>query len=387
VSRLETCVHHDIDEVDPHEWDGILHPRDLQATHGFIRVCRDSRIQDAELRHVCVRDGSGRLEAAASLTRFTVSLELLSPGVVRSIANVVRHARPQFLKVPVIFCGLPVSFGSSSVRFAGGADVNAALSCIARAMEEFAEERRAGLLCWKEFTDEERPMLDGLRRHGYFVAKSLPGCAMSMRWRTFDHYLESMRATYRRQARADLAVRRHARMTVERTENLAAHCDGIHELYEQVMDRALFQMERLPRAFFQRLGMEMGPAAPALLLKSGERLEAMAVLLRADDTLTFLLAGIDYAHGREHHAYQNLVMEVIAEAIRSRASRLVLGQTSYSLKTRLGGIPDPRWMCLRMRRAGWHGVLRSMAPTLFPPTSVPVRRVFHDAPRSRRTTS
>lgn len=375
MSRLEVRVHRNIAEVDPREWDSILDADDLQATHRFARVCSDSRIQDAELRHLLVRRG-GRLEATASLTRLTVSLDLLSPGSPRQIAGIVRRVHPDFLRVPVIFCGLPVSFGTSSLRFAPESDIPAASSGVARAMEEFAEESRVGLLCFKEFTSEEHARLASLRALGYYTARSLPGCALRVAWTGLDGYLAAMREGYRRQARSDLAALRRAPLDLETKAEFGADCREIYALYSQVMDRARFQLERLPLAFFQRLAAEMGSAAQALLLRHGQRLAAAAVLLRGQRTLTFLLAGLDYSGSREHHAYQNLVLAVIAEGIRGGMSRIELGQTSYALKTRLGAFTEARWILLRHRGTWRHRLLRSSAPMLFPETRVPRRRVF-----------
>jgi len=375
MSAPDFRAHADLGEVDPHEWDSILAPDDLQATHRFARVCRDSRIEDAEFRHVLVRQ-HGRLAAVASLTRLTVSIDLLSPGPLRRIAGAVRRLAPGFLRVPVIFCGLPVSFGASSLRFAPGLDVAAALRCVARAMEEFAEASGATLLCFKEFTDDESLRLTGLKTLGYFAARSLPGCSLRVPWSDFDAYLGAMRAGYRRQARASLAARGSGPLVLERLDEYGPECARIHALYDQVLDRAEYRLERLPLAFFERLAAEMGGESRALLLKHEGRLEAAAVLLHSGRTLTFLLAGLDYAHHREHLAYPNLVTEVIAEAIRTGATRIELGQTSYALKTRLGGVPEPRWIHLKHRGGRRNDLLRTVAPALFPQTLVAERHVF-----------
>jgi len=375
VNAADVSVHADLDEVDPREWDSILAADDLQATHRFARVCRDARIEDAAFRHVLVRQ-HGRLAAVTSLTRLTVSLDLLSPGPLRRIAGAVRRVAPGFLRVPVIFCGLPVSFGASSLRFAPGVDVGLALRCVARAMEEFAEESGATLLCFKEFTDDESFRLGDLRTLGYFAAPSLPGCSLRVPWNDFGAYLGAMRAGYRRQARSSLAARGSVPLEFERLDEYGPECVRMHALYDQVLDRAEYRLERLPLAFFERLAAEMGGESRALLLRHDGRLEAAAVLLHSGRTLTFLLAGLDYAHHREHLAYPNLVTEVVAEAIRVGATRIELGQTSYALKTRLGGVPEPRWIHLRHRGERRNDLLRTAAPALFPQARVPERHVF-----------
>ena len=369
----------DLDAIDRIEWDSLLLPGDHLASWRFLRVCRNAGIEDARYRYVAIRQ-RGRLVATAVLTSMTVSLELLAPRGVRAFARGGRAILPRFLRVRTLFCGLPVSFGTSCLRFASSTDGDTEeariFPLVARAMEEFAEEEGAGLLCAKEFTDAERGRADALEQFGFFRAPSLPGLSLGIDWPSFDSYLNAMRAGYRRQVRASLAFRSERELSLRIAEDWGAECPPLHELYGQVMDRAEFQLERLPVAFFERLNAEFGSDARALLLERDGTLEAAAILLYGPNTLTFLLAGIDYARNETDRAYQNLVVEVVAEAIRCGASRLELGQTSYALKTRLGGVADPRWLFLKHRRRPVHETLRRCAGLLFPTASVPERRVF-----------
>jgi len=103
---------------------------------------------------------------------------------------------------------------------------------------------------------------------------------------------------------------------------------------------------------------------------------AVAIVLFAGRLATFLVAGLDYRAPREWQVYPNLVVEVVAEAIRSGASRLELGQTSYPLKSRLGAVAEPRFLYLRHRNPLSHLLLRGAAEFLFPQYDYPTRRVF-----------
>jgi hypothetical protein len=161
-------------------------------------------------------------------------------------------------------------------------------------------------------------------------------------------------------------------------EDFSAECPALFALYDQVIERARHRLERLSPEFLRRVNDAMGSASRALLLESEGRVLASAILLYTPRTVTFLLAGIDYERNREQHAYPNLVAAVVEEAIRVGAESLELGQTSYSLKARLGGVPERRWIYLRAARPIVHRALRRASPVLFPATSVPVRRVFRD---------
>ena len=365
----------DIADIDPAEWDAIIDPDDLQATHRFVSICQRSGVEQATYRHVMVRS-AGRLVAVASFSRMDVRLELLADKRLRAVIQRVRRASPGIMVVPVAFCGLPVSFGQSCLRIAPGADLPAVLGVIRRELEAFGAETDAVIYCFKEHGPAERAIAAPLRDGGYFRAASLPACRLAIRWRSFDEYLDALRAGYRRQARATLRAREVHGLRFRTVEEFGEHCPQIFALYEQVMMRAAVQLERLNLRFFVELNREMGPQSVAILVERHGETVAAAVLLFAPRLATFLLAGIDYRHNRVCHAYPNLVTEVVAEAIRRGATALEMGQTSYALKLRFGASTTERAIYLKCRNRFMHTFLEAARPALFPEVGPPARRVF-----------
>lgn len=375
MSRLDVRVFQHIDEVAPAEWDALLGEDDLQATHAFVKVCQDSGVEQAAYRHLLVMDG-GRAAGLATLSVMNVSLDLLTTGAIRALIRFVRRGVRGFLRMPVAMCGLPVSFGDSCVRVAPGADGKPVVQAVAAALEDFAREHRAGVMGFKELSPELAAPLEGLPAAGYFHAASLPFCSLRVQWKTFDEYLGRMRSGYRRQAIAARSRAQASGLTVRKVEDFGPRCPDIFRLYEQVMDRVPFQLERLNLAFFQRLNEVLGPRCQALLVEREQKLLAAGVLLYTPGALTFLLAGIDYADLREHGAYLVLLNELVAEATRTGKAWLHLGQTSYALKGRMGATLSPRHLYVRHRSPAWHALLRSSSGLLFPSHREDPRRVF-----------
>ncbi|HKY31019.1 MAG TPA: GNAT family N-acetyltransferase [Candidatus Polarisedimenticolia bacterium] len=370
-------AHNDIAGVDPREWDALLEPDDVQATHRFIGVCQRSGVADAAYRHITVHE-RGQLLAAATFCRMQVPLDLLSTGAVRGAIRAVRRWRRGFFRVPVAFCGLPVSFGQSCLRLRPGTDAPALTGLMARELESWAQSSGAAVACFKEFAPQEQPVVETLTQAGYFRAASLPSCSLAIAWDTFEEYLDAMRAGYRRQTLASLRARDRLGLTVRLVPAWEADVARIFPLYEQVVDRAPFQLERLNQGFFQRLAADLGGQTSALLVERDGALLAAAVLLHAPGALTFLLAGIDYAHHRQSQAYLTLVTEVVAEAIRRGSTRLELGQTTYELKQRLGAELSGRSLYIKCPNPVVGLTLRVASRSLFPPISPPPRRVFKD---------
>jgi predicted N-acyltransferase len=374
--RLELAT--SIADFDPQPWDAVATSDDLQATHRFVRACEDSGVEHAAYRHAIVWDAEGPA-AVASFSRMLVSLDLLSTGVTRAAIRAARHVRPAFLRVPVVFGGLPVSFGRSCLRVRPGADRARVLRALHEVAERFAAETATPMVCFKEFDADQAARLEPLAALGYVRAPSLPSCRLALPWTSFDAYVAAMRSGYRRQLLASLEARARERLTVRVVDDWLADCPRIFALYEQVMDRAPFQLERLNLAFFEQLAIRLRGETRAIVVEQGGAAVAAAVMLFAPRLATWLLAGIDYEVNRRCQAYLNVVAEVVRAAIASGAPALEMGQTSYDLKGRMGAVTAPRTLLLRYRSRLGHALLRAGRDLLFPVPAVRVRRVFREA--------
>ncbi len=378
-AALRVRVHRDIDEIDAAEWDSLLSPEDLQLSHRFVCLCQGSHVEGAEYRHLLVYE-AGRLCGVASLSRINVSLDVLASGTARSLIASVRRRFPRFLRVGLLFCGLPVSFGQPCLKLAPWADAGAVCRLLGRVMARAGRETGAHLLCLKEFDPVAAVVVDPVCGHGFFRAPSLPSCSLDIRWGSFSGYLREMTAGYRRQVRATLRARDAAGLTFRRVDAFAAEGAVIHALYSQVIERAQHRLETLNRSFIDRLDTDLGPQSRAIFLERRGQPLAVAVMLYSGKLATFLLAGLDYGADRQWQVYPNLVLEVVNDAIRAGASRLEMGQTSYPLKSRLGAVAVPRFLYLRHRNPLGHALLRGAAGLLFPDHECPTRRVFRESP-------
>ena len=99
-------------------------------------------------------------------------------------------------------------------------------------------------------------------------------------------------------------------------------------------------------------------------------------MLTTPSVNNYLLTGIDYSINREYQVYPNLILAVVAEAIRVGAPCLEMGQTCYAMKSRMGAEPTPRYIYLRHRGRAANSLLKHTSRFLFPKTVYPTRRVF-----------
>lgn len=372
---LEIRVYRDISHVAAAAWDSVLEPDDLLMSHRFVQTCQQARIDDAEFWHLLILKDD-EIIGVATLHRMFVNLELLANGLTRKLVDQLKRRWPGFLRLPVLFCGLPVSCGQPCLKIIAGAHFEHACAAVVDVMERVAATTSTQLLCFKEFDPDAVERMDFVLSRGYFRAFSLPSCSISLTWNSFSSYLAGMKASYRRQVQSSLRARREAGLQVHRLERNAACSETIFALYRQTILGAQQRLETLNPEFFRLLTIYFGQQAQVILIELDRRPLAMALMLFTGNVATFLFAGMETRRQPQWQIYQNLLTEVVAASIDAGARRLELGQTSYAMKSRLGAEESPRYLYLRYRGLLKHSLLRGFSPVLFPKYSYPRRRVF-----------
>lgn len=377
-----------IHDVDPDGWDSLNKAGDLLHSHRFYRSLEDARLPGSRFWYLrfYARD---ELVATAVLSAYPVCLDLLlGPGWRRATAG-VRRVLPRFLRLEVLFCGVPVSLGQKSLAIKDPSFSGAVLRRLAHEMGRIGRAHGIRFFCAKEFADTEWSVLDGLAECGFFRAASLPYVSMEIRWDGFAAYLEALRHPYRRAILQPL--RRLCGGPVPGPP--AAPCgphleirtaqgcppERIHQLYAQVMDRAAAKLEILNPAFFAYLLANLKEEVELLCLVADGRVHGVAVLAIADGVMSFLFVGMDYATRDRFATYFNLLHGIIARAIDRGCHRLNLGQTSYWAKLRLGGRCSPRSFYFKAQNPLTHRLLRAGRAVLFPEVLPRVPQVFKGA--------
>lgn len=371
-------------------WDGLLDGGHPYHSHRLIRTVEDARVEDSRFWYLLFEDDD-RPVAMAALSAFTVSLDLFLGKAFQRIAGLVRRRFPRFLRIDVLFCGLPASFGQSNLFLASGMDPRPVLALLVEEMETLSREHGLRFLCVKEFKESELPQVRDLERLGFFRGNSIPYVSMEICWQSFEGYLASLRHPYRRHIRRSLAkmgmdrpqihpfspeglADPHPRLVLGGPEILSP--GRFFQLYLHVMARTDTQLEILNEAFFERLWAELGPDLRILAAVGQGEVLAAALLLETGDTLNFMLVGLPKAPETPWDLYFNLLYAILDQAIRQGCQRLNLGQTAYWGKQQIGGLPEEEFLFFKAANPRLHAVLRTLRGILFPRMRLQSPRVF-----------
>lgn len=389
-SGLRVLRFESIHEIDETLWDSINSGQDLFHTHRFLRSLENAKIEDSRFWYLLVYEGDAPVGAAA-LSVLTVALDLLMDGFLKQLVRRVGKYFPHFLRVKILFCGLPISIGKHSLAWS---DPARRVEMVDRVVLEMtALSRRHGIrfLCFKEFSQEETAWLDRLLRHGFIRAASLPYMRLTLRWKSFPSYLGAMRHSYRRHILLSLRKlglsepRIHEAATIDEIPRQPALVllgpalrarFPLYDLYANVMDRAAVKVETLSPAFFEQLFHHMRDDLQLLAFVDEGEVRAAAMLSLEQDTMTFLLAGLAGSGMDPHDAYRNLLYGIVALAIQRGCTRLDLGQAATWVKQCIGGQGAPLFFYLRSEHRVVNFLLGAYRRWLFPEARLPSVRVF-----------
>lgn len=376
---LEVRCFDQIHAVPETEWDSIIQSGDVFHTHRFLRSLEDGQVENALFRYVMFYR-AGRVVASAVLSIFTIQLDLLVPS--HPVTRWIKRLRPRFFQLRVCLCGSPVSIGQRHLVLTPDVGFEEVLPLLHGEIRRFAGENGVRHYIFKEFFEEDmRAMAPVLAREGFFIGYTLPYLKLPIRWNSFEDYLESMRSSFRRQARASLKKIQAApdnpdapHLTLLSPEQCPPEL--FHELYQSVMGRAAVRLETLNEAFFRHFYRNMAADMRIYGLVQGDKVLCAAMLVAHGEELTFVWAGKPQARDDAYNDYFNLLTGMVMQAVEGRYRVLNFGQVAFYTKQRLGGHPHHLYLFYRAESAFWHRLLNWGRLEIFPKVDLKDLKVF-----------
>lgn len=215
------------------------------------------------------------------------------------------------IKVPMKFLYLPLSVSHPSIVW--GED-KTEVGKVLRKMRGI-----------KIIINVDKEELEGFAKGHY-----LPICVLENRWNTWEEYLGSMRANYRR--RIKLALEKGKQIEYVLLENNQDFNDEMYGLYEQVFAHSEYSLEKLTADFFRNT------ISKTVLLNIEGKTKAFLQLIedRENDMLIFEFCGYDYEIAHAYDIYYNMLAQIVRYAIEHHFRYVQFGQTAYDAKMKFG---------------------------------------------------
>jgi predicted N-acyltransferase len=361
-----------IRDVDWAEWNQLRDPEaDLFMDPRYILAVENSMGSVCSFRQVVVRDDDGRAVAAACFCAYTIEGPSLATGTARKILTAIERVLPGFFGLRMLLCGLPISSGSSHLRFTPGVDRVAVLRLLDEIARDFAAEERAHVILFKEFEPAEAGDLTSLEELGYRRGDSLPMNCVPSHSQSFEGYLSGISSAKRykiqhsRKKAAKLGLTFEHRSGAEGAAEL--YSDQVHTLYEAVLDRAKVRFETLPAEFFREVARQLPQEALFTFAIHEGRIVGFALSLFCPGRFDQMFMGVDYDLNRKLDVYFNLFYEALGTAYERRPRLICVGQTTDDVKhEKLGAYQVPLTLYVKARRPLVRSVLAVRFEWFFP---------------------
>ena len=268
--------------------------------------------------------GDPRLWAGAARgSGVAVECHLLERGGERAFCsvyplrlNLLTYSRAR-LSWPVRLCALPCSVGAPGYW--------ASSPGMRELLFRYLAALPGGLLVLNTEEFQDTP--------GFVRGRTLPACVLDLRWDSFEAYMGSLRAPYRRRLRlARAALPGLAIRDLPRREFTQGH----YALYENIYRRSAVPVEKLTIDFFRDL-----PGELVEFSLDGECVGFVQLLGRGD-TLWFFFCGMADGLPWRADLYYLMLCEIVRRGIEGGYRTVDLGQTTEETKTRFGARIEER---------------------------------------------
>lgn len=384
---IKTVRYRSIREIDPVTWNALDGTHSFFKSHEFLLRVEESGIENCIYWYLLFHAGE-EVVGACVLSSFSILMDLFLGPSGKKMVRAVRRLFPSFLRFGFLFCGIPVSVGKDTILIKDKNFRDGIIESLVKEMKIIAKELTIPILCLKEFFLDDESNPGQCKESGFVQLWSIPYMAMDVPWSTFNDYLMEMRYGYRRPLVKHLKKVDFSRLGI-RNPHLESDHATLHfgedqpctaavffEQYLQVMGKATVILEVLTRPFFEKILSFPREKVDLLTLAKGEKILGSAILVKEEKKLTFLLVGFDYAYRDKYWVYFNLIYGIVAYAIKFGFKKIDLGQTSYSIKQKVGGKGRPMVIYLHSPKKFLNFLLRVLNRWISPEIRLETHHVF-----------
>lgn len=372
---MKVLVHPSVSSVDAAAWNALVGRNRMICRHEYVSAVEHSQINDCRYFYPAVYD-DGVLVAHACVYFISTELDTFAQGCVKQAIQCVRRAWGRFLVMRTMECGSPVGLGST-VCIREGTDARSILRLMVREIERLANEQGVSAVFFRDFTDDDLALFDELQSSGYRRVRNLPSARLTLRWASFDDYLNDMRSEYRCKLLVQMKRFREAGGTVEYVKNPAGYARELARLWRNAYEHAHeYRREILQEDYFENVASLADGCTSVLLARVKGQLAGFLLLLEDDDILTTLFSGLDYAYSRASATYFNLFYETVRLALERGFREIDLGITCLAPKLDLGAMAVPLHMYMKYRNPVGQCLVPGLFERMGPQGGVSSRHVF-----------
>lgn len=363
-----------ISQIAADDWNRLF--PDAAENWGYFRACEAAHSQHFTLSAIAIYDGQ-RLIAAAPLFRLDYRLDTTLPAGFKRFGDWLARIAPRLVKMPVLGLGSPMT-EECPIGIDAGLDAptrERAFAALIDGMHAHAKAQRIKILALKDVTDTDAQWAGApLQSAGFARMASLPVAVLPLPHESIEGYLKTIPS----RARSDMRRKFKSAegIAVEWRDNIDDVHDEIIALYRatRANRKASYEaFDEVPEDYFRQVMRHANGNARVMLCRVGGVLASFNLCLVEKDKVIGKFIGMNYELARQNNLYFVNWLKVMEYCIENKIPALQTGQTTYTVKARLGCKLKRSWiyfkhrglvMGLLFRLAGPHLSLEAADPDL-----------------------
>ncbi|NND89021.1 MAG: hypothetical protein HKM28_07235 [Flavobacteriaceae bacterium] len=202
-------------------------------------------------------------------------------------------------------------------------------------------DREISVVLFKEFWPTSISYSKLLKDHKYtdFNIDVNMVLHISPDWRSWEDYLQSLKAKFRTKANATYKRSSDLELRSLEADEIKQFEQRIELLYQNVLDRSDYSFGHLKPRTFHAFKTHLGDSFLFRAAFFQNEMIGFSTSFIHNGIMEAIYVGIDYEHNIERAVYQRLLYDYVDQAIKRVVEELQLGRTSELIKSSLGARP------------------------------------------------
>jgi len=353
LNRLFNCSHSNaafkvydsITKVNHQEWEAVDTSDNIYLSIPYLHALEQGMSATMNFRYVTFFNSEDLIIGVAvfQLVHFKAK-ELLQDRIPCSIAEKIQTYFLNDKKLSLLICGNLYACGENGFAFQG-VEKSQFLKILTEVISELQNTNYKGdkisFSLIKEFWLTDDGSFSNLNDSGFLDFNIDVNMIFKLRseWSSFDDYLESMNTKYRTRAKAVLKKSKDIVVQELAASDIEKHSDRINFLYEQVLQKATYNLGMLDVRTFLELKKNLGNK----FIFKGYFLDGLLVGFTSSffyrDIIDANFVGFEYGINNKYKLYQKMLYDFVNLGIQHQKSVLRLGRTAETSKSGIGALP------------------------------------------------
>lgn len=326
------------------DWEQVRAGGNLYLSLKYLKVLEDTLKDQVTLYFsVSYQNEVPVLITAFQLVTFIDRREQSHKSFLKILSDTKR--KQQSFKMNMLVCGNVFADGEHGFVASAAISNNAIIKELVTISEEIKKkstaQKRTSVSLFKEFWPSAVPMMDSLidyRFKDFHIDVNMV-LEIHPSWKTFDAYLQSMKAKFR--TKANNAYKRSAAIEMRSlfADEITANTERLDVLFSNVLDKSEYSFGRMNATVFAKLKEGLKDDFSFMGAYLENQLVGFSIAYFHKNIMEAGYVGLDYTYNTDYAIYQRILYNYVAQAIERQVSQLQLGRTSELIKSALGAQP------------------------------------------------